>query len=169
MIILLNEWDMKFMEDTVRSIVRGWYDSIKILSPLPLDQQPNYNKYMREFTGEVKYTIRVIPAEHKDLVNNQTNNIPPDEVEYGLKNAGILLYAIPDVLPIYKDGVQVGVERYRPTKHDIFIVDDSSDRYYLRSMRDRIGEVLITLHRFVGGTPSGIFDGTIDSNGMGGD
>lgn len=162
---MLNKWDIQFMEESVRGIVISWHDSITVLSPLPLEKQPNYNMYMREFTGKIEYTTRTIPAERKDLVNNQTNNMPPDEVEYGVKNAGVLLYSIPDVLPVYDDnGIQTGTERYRPTKHDIFIIDDSDDRYYLRSMRDRIGEVLITLYRFVGGIPND----AMDSGNMGG-
>ena len=165
---MISKWDIHFMEDSVRNIVNNWHDSITILSPLPLDKQPNYNKLMREYTGDIKFSKRVIPAERKDLVNNHTNNFDPSEIEYGERNAGVLMYSIPDVIPKYDDdGKQIGTEWFRPNQHDIFIVDESDDRYYLRSMRDRVGEVLIILYRYVGGTPNGI--GTLEQLDEGGD
>lgn len=153
---MLNAWDIEFMRETVRDTVKAWNTTITILSPLPIEQQPNYNRQMREYTGEIKFTKLVIPAEHKDIVNNQTNDIQPDDILYGTKNAGVMMYAIPDIIPTYDtDGKQNGTKPYKPSIDDIFIIDASNDRYYLRSMRDRMGETLITICRYVGGTPNG--------------
>ena len=38
----------------------------------------------------------------------------------------------------------------------VFQVDDTDDRYYVRSIKDRIGQVLLTLMRYDGTTPNGI-------------
>jgi hypothetical protein len=158
---MLNSWDLQFMKDSVREVIGQWGDSITVLSPLPIDQQPNYNKLMHEFTGEIKFNNITIPAEHRDIVNNNTNDIDVNSVDYGEKDEGAILYSIPDVIPVYDaSGVQVGTQKYKPGVYDIITIDNSNDRYFIKSMRDRIGEVLILLYRFTGGTPNGI--GTLE-------
>jgi hypothetical protein len=153
---MLNGWDIEFMKESVHEVITAWNTTLTVLTPLPIDQQPNYNKLMCEYTGDIEYTKLIIPAERKDIVNNQTNDIKQDEVEYGEKNAGVMLYAIPDMIPTYDtNNVKTGMRAYKPAKDDIFIVDATDDRYYIRSMRDRMGETLVTLHRYVGGTPNG--------------
>lgn len=153
---MLNGWDIDFMKDTVHEIITAWNTTLTVLTPLPLNQQPNYNYLMREYTGEIAYTKLVVQAERKDIVNNQTNDIRPDNLEFGEVNAGTMLYAIPDIIPVYDaNGVKIGMRQYKPDKNDIFIIDNTDDRYYVRSMRDRMGETLVALHRYVGGTPSG--------------
>lgn len=159
---VLTHGDIEFMKNSVRDIIDQWHTTITIMQPLPLDEQPNYNKLMHEFTGDAAYEIIVISAERKDIVNNYTNNLPPDDTEYGEKNAGTILYAIPNVLPILNNnGRQIGVRQFKPHKESIVIVDDTQDRYHIVSMRDRIGETLITIKRYIGETPKG--SETIDS------
>jgi hypothetical protein len=153
---MLNAWDIEFMKEAVHDTIKSWNTTITILSPLPIEQQPNYNRQMREYTGDIKFTKLVMPAEHKDIVNNQTNDIKPDNTVYGTENAGTIMYSIPDIVTTYDaDGKPNGTRPYKPGIHDIFIIDASNDRYYLRSMRDRIGETLIVLSRYTGGTPNG--------------
>lgn len=170
---MLSKHDIEFMKESVRDVIDQWHTTITIMQPLPLDQQPNYNKLMHEFSGDALYETLVVPAERKDLVNNYTNSVPADETSYGKKNAGVMLYAIPNVIPVFDDnGNQIGVKRYIPNKDSIIVVDDTDDRYYIESIRDRIGEVLITIRRYVGDIPDGseyIDDEHIPTDGLGDD
>ena len=153
---MLTSHDIEFMKSSVREVISDWQTTIVIMQPLPLDKQPNYNKLMHEFNGDAVYETIVVQAERKDIVNNYTNNVPPDDTEYGEKNAGTILYAIPNIIPIMdENGNQVGVRLFKPHKEAVIIIDDTNDRYQITSMRDRIGELLITVKRYVGNIPQG--------------
>lgn len=143
------------MKDSVREIIGDWHTTITIMQPLPLNKQPNYNSLMREFTGDVLYNTITVPAERKDIVSNNTNLIDPKDSEYGENNAGTLLYAIPNIIPVIRNGKQVGVKRFKPNKDSTIIIDSSDDRYYIYSMRSRIGETLIAIRKHVGDIPNG--------------
>lgn len=165
MSVILTPYDIEFMKNTVRDIISQWHTTITIMQPLPVDKQPNYNKLMHEFTGDVLYETISVQAERKDIVNNYTNNLPPDDTEYGEKNAGTILYAIPNILPVCdSNGIQIGIRQFKPDKSAIIAIDDTADRYYISSMRDRIGEVLITIKRYTGDVPDG--SGDIDKENM---
>ena len=153
---MLTSHDIEFMKSSVREVISDWQTTIVIMQPLPLDKQPNYNKLMHEFNGDAVYETIVVQAERKDIVNNYTNNLPPDDTEYGEKNAGTILYAIPNIIPVMdENGNQVGVRLFKPHKEAVIIIDDTNDRYQITSMRDRIGEVLITIKRYTGNIPQG--------------
>ena len=51
--MMLTQGDIQFMKDSVREVVENWNTTITLMSPLPLDKQPNYNQYLREFNGDV--------------------------------------------------------------------------------------------------------------------
>lgn len=153
---MLTSHDIEFMKSSVREVISDWQTTIVIMQPLPLDEQPNYNKLMHEFNGDAVYETIVVQAERKDIVNNYTNNVPPDDTEYGEKNAGTILYAIPNIIPVMdENGNQIGVRLFKPHKEAVIIIDDTNDRYQITSMRDRIGELLITVKRYVGNIPQG--------------
>lgn len=153
---MLTSHDIEFMKSSVREVISDWQTTIVIMQPLPLDEQLNYNKLMHEFNGDAVYETIVVQAERKDIVNNYTNNVPPDDTEYGEKNAGTILYAIPNIIPVMdENGNQIGVRLFKPHKEAVIIIDDTNDRYQITSMRDRIGELLITVKRYVGNIPQG--------------
>lgn len=156
MSVMLTMGDIEFMKNSVRDVIDQWHTTITIMQPLPLDKQPNYDKLLREFTGDVLYETLLIPAERKDIVNNYTNDLPPDDTEYGEKNAGTILYAIPNIIPVYdENNVKIGIRQFKPHKEAVVIIDDTEDRYHITSMRDRIGEILIMVKRYVGDIPDG--------------
>lgn len=156
MSLMLTTNDIEFMKNSIRNIIDQWHTTIAIMQPLPLDKQPHYDKILREFTGDVLYETVLVPAERKDIVNNQTNDLPPDDTEYGEKNAGTILYAIPNIVPIYdENGIQIGIRQFKPHKESIIAIDDTLDRYHIVAMRDRIGETLIIIKRYVGEIPGG--------------
>lgn len=155
---MLTDWDLKFMNDCVHETIMSWRDNIIAYIPLPEEKQRNFNKYMREYTGPILYYKKRILAERTELVNNYNNSIQPDDIDYGRRDDGTLMYAIPDEIPIYNntDNSVSGYEKWRPDMFMIFQVDDSDDRYYVRSIKDRIGQVLLTIMRYDGTTPNGI-------------
>lgn len=154
--MMLTMGDIEFMKNSVRDVIDQWHTTITIMQPLPLDEQPNYDKILREFIGDVLYETISISAERKDIVNNYTNNLPPDDTEYGEKNAGTILYAIPNIIPIYNEnGIKIGVKQFKPHKEAVIAIDDTDDRYHIVSMRDRIGEILIMVKRYTGDIPDG--------------
>ena len=77
--MMLTQGDIQFMKDSVREVVENWNTTITLMSPLPLDKQPNYNQYLREFNGDVEYEIITVTAERKDIVNNYTNDVNPSD------------------------------------------------------------------------------------------
>lgn len=129
---MLNEYDIRFMENTVSEIINSWNDSLIVLVPLPMDQQTNWNPILKE--GKMIYTKKSIPAERKYIVNNYDTNVKPDDM--GDLQEGTILYAIPLDITIDKDM--------------LFMIDGETDVYRLRSMRGRIGEILIILYRLNG-------------------
>ena len=140
---MLNQYDIQFMEDSVRDVIRDWDTRIDIYSKCSIDMQPNYDNVMHEFSGDILCKKVSINAERRDLVANSTDD------------DGTILYSIPDV---------VDNKPYKPSLFDIVsICDNSDDMYYIKSIKDRIGESLVTLCRFVGNVPyiyttdSGIF------------
>jgi hypothetical protein len=149
---MLTRGDIEFMKNSVRDVINQWHTTITIMQPLPLEFQPNYNRLLHEFTGDVLYETILISAERKDIVNNYTNDLPPDDTEYGEKNAGKILYAIPNIIPVFdKNDKQIGIKQFKPHKESIIVIDDTDDRYHIMSMRDRIGETLITIKRYDNG------------------
>lgn len=146
---MLNAHDIAWMENTVREIINEWDTKIVIYSRLPLEEQPNYNHLMKEFVGDSYCTMLTIDAERKDIVNNMTNDPDPDNLDFGKKNNGTFLYAIHDIV----DG-----KPYKPSLHDIVTIGDD-EVYYIRSIRSRIGETLVSINRFVGNKPTILVDG----------
>lgn len=156
MSMMLTKGDIEFMKDSVRDVIDQWHTTITIMQPLPLDKQDNYDDMLHEFVGDIQYETILVQAERKDLVNNNTNNLPPDDTEYGEKNAGTILYAIKNIIPVYDDdGNIIGTKQFRPHNESVVIIDDTDDRYHIVSMRDRIGEILITIKRYTGDVPYG--------------
>lgn len=156
MSMVLTHGDIEFMKNSVRDVIDQWHTTITIMQPLPLEEQSNYDAILREFTGDVLYESISIRAERKDIVNNYTNDLPPDDTEYGEKNAGTILYAIPNIIQVLdEDNNIIDIKPFRPHKESIIVIDDTSDRYHIVSMRDRIGEILITIKRYTGSIPKG--------------
>ena len=158
---MLNAHDINWMENTVREIISEWNTKINIYSRLPLEKQPNYNHLMHEFIGDSYCNMITVMAERKDIVNNMTNDPDPDNLDFGRKNDGVFLYAIPDVIDVVEtftddsgnDVDETVTKKFLPTLHDIVTIGDG-EVYYVRSIRGRIGETLITIKRFTGNKPT---------------
>ena len=46
-------------------------------------------------------------------------------------------------------------KQFKPDEQAIIAIDNTEDRYHIISMRDRIGETLIMIQRYVGDIPDG--------------
>lgn len=141
---MLTAYDISVMEKDVQEILADWNMRIKILRPKPLTEQPNYNKIMHEFDGAVEYdTLENIPAERKDAPNIYIQDVKVED------NTGDRVYGYQTLsVPTIFNGEPLEID-----EDCIFIIDDSDDRYFVKSVRPRIGETIITVSRYVGGTP----------------
>lgn len=164
---VLNSHDISFMENSVMECINQWNSSIDCVRPLPVDEQPNWNSIMLEYSGDISYTRFTIPAERKDLTNYYSDSIDPAKSAYGDRDDGTLMYAIPITIPsrdvnnnlILDDSGRMIMIAFRPHEDDLYIVN--GDKYHVRIVKDRIGESLLVLYRLVGGTISG-YEETIE-------
>lgn len=157
---MLTKADINFMKESVRDVIGCWNTTITILQPK--SEQPNYNKLMNEFIGDPEYDAIVVPAERKDSVGATANKLSISDADYGIENGGDLFYAIPNVI----DG-----KPYKPIPHSVVIIDDSNDRYYIHNMKDRIGEIILTIKKHVGNKPTNtdVHEDKIPTDGLGED
>lgn len=155
---LLNDYDLKWMNDCVHEVLHSWHDHIIALIPLPEDRQKNFDPVMREFLGPIYFYKKILRAERVELVQSMYNGTPPDDIDYGRRDNGELMYAIPDDIPIFDDGLHVhGFENWKPDIFTIFDLNDGSgDKYYVRTIKERIGQRLLMMYRYDGTTPNGI-------------
>lgn len=154
---LLNEYDRKWMNDCVHETIKSYGDSIVAFIPLPVDRQKNYNRIMREFVGPIYYYKKIIRAERVELSNGYYDGIQPEDVDYGRRDDGQLMYAIPDDIPIFDDAMKIhGFENWLPEMFMVFQIDGTNDRYYVRTVKKRIGQSLLLLYKYDGTTWNGI-------------
>lgn len=147
---ILTSYDIQMMNCDVRDIIIGWNTTVTILRPKPLAQQTNYNSLAREYTGSIIVdTISNVPAERKDITNYLLTNLRGDLA--GLVSDGDQVYAIP--LKYMVDGVLTDIIIQTT---DIFILPDrSGDKFMVKAIKNRIGEQLVVLNPYMGGTISG--------------
>lgn len=150
---MLNKFDVEFMESSVRECINAWDTKLICIRPKPIKEQPNWNKLMGEYSGEVLYNEIEVPAERKDQANYYIDGISKDNGIYGLRDDGSLMYAIPLLIPDKDiDGNDI-MKQFIPDENDIWVVDN--EKYYVRMIKLRIGETLIVINKSVGGTISG--------------
>lgn len=154
---MLNDFDRQFMGDSVHEAIFSFDNYITAFIPLPEEKQKNFDKILREFTGPVLYYKKIVLAERIEQVQDYNDSTKQDDIDYGRRDSGKLAYSIPDDIPIVDDlGNINGYENYRPSQFDIFKVDDSDDRYFVETVKDRIGQYVLTICKYDGTTPNGI-------------
>ena len=148
---MLSKHDLEWMSDTVARTITPWDGYMTLKRPLPEDQQPNYNKMMREYTGEIMYElIEDIPTESLDMTN--INHESTDVGIGGDKINGDAVYCIPKKYT-NKRGDMVEV---KPEPFDIVLLSEYQDNIYrISDMRNRIGEIILILRKISGGTEVG--------------
>lgn len=146
---MLTQYDISIMENSVRDIIGMWNTRLKVLKPLPIDQQPNWNEHMHEYSGEIHYTEYVnVPMERKDQVNM---NIYDTDIRNGAGDD--------------RDG------RITLTTSDTNIfIDDTcriiymDEQWRVSMIRQRIGEKILILNKIVGSNEkwANVPDSTVD-------
>lgn len=154
---LLNNFDRQFMDDSIHETIFSFDNYITAFIPLPEDKQRNFDKLIREYTGPVLYYKKIVLAERIELVQDYNDSTRQDDIDYGRRDSGKLAYSIPNDIPIVDDYGNInGYECYRPSQFDVFKVDDSDDMYFVESVKDRIGQYVLTINKYDGTTVNGI-------------
>lgn len=151
---MLSQHDIDTMGQTVRDILTSWNTHITMYVPKPEDQQTNWNAKMREYTGDIDYNATDLPANRQDYINDLKVSINMNAA--GKMDDESVTYAVPDMIQVYNTDTKITSNVPVKVPYDaIFRLDDSDDRYHVSSVKVRIGEIIITMKRYVGGTPSG--------------
>lgn len=141
---MLTQYDIDIMAKDVDEIIRDWGEVITIKRPKPIASQTNWNPILHEYSGEVLYDIiSNIPAERKDIMNIYLQDIKVED-NTGKREYGYQAFAI----PIIVNNLPLDIDM-----NDIFIIDDSGDEYFVKSVRPRIGENIVLIAKYVGGKP----------------
>lgn len=143
---MITQHDINMMSNTVMDIIESWGTFAKILVPKPEDEQPNYNKLLREYTGAIEYdTIENVPVERLEVVNEYHQD--RSRIKAGTKIDSSIQYKF----PIEFDNKPLVI-----TPDMIFIFDDNDEeKYHINTIRDRIGETIVDVDLITGGTDSG--------------
>lgn len=144
---MLTQYDINMMEEQVMEILESWGSKATILVPKPENEQPNWNKIMREYTGNIKYNrIDNVPTERLDVVN-EYNIADMSYVKAGNKTEASSLYKFP---------VRLNGEPLEITPDMIFMFNgDETKKYHINTIRKRIGETIVDVDLITGGTDSG--------------
>lgn len=143
---MLTQYDIDMMSDTVMDILKSWNIKARILIPKPEDEQPNWNPIMREYTGDIEYDILDdVPVERLEVTNeydgNRSHMKAGDKVESSIQ---------------YKFPIEFNGEPLVITPDMLFIFNNNDkEKYQINTIRNRIGETIVDVNLFVGGTDSG--------------
>lgn len=146
---MLTQHDISMMESTVMGILASWGTTVNILVPKPEEEQPNYNKLMREYTGDIIYdTIEDVPIERLEVVNEYHND--RSQMKAGTKTESSILYK----LPVWFNDKPLVI------KPDMIFVfkDNPKEKYHINTIRNRVGETIVDIDLIVGGTDSGVIN-----------
>lgn len=143
---MLTQNDINMMKDTVMDILKSWGTVAKIFIPKPEDEQPNFNKIMREYTGDIEYDIlENVPAERLEVVNEYHSD--RNVMKAGTKTESGIQYKFP---------AEFNNKPLVITPDMIFTFDNNdNDKYHINTIRKRIGETIVDVDLIVGGTDSG--------------
>ena len=132
---MLTRYDIAMMEDTVRNIISMWDMRLTVLKPLPIDQQPNWNEHMHEYSGEIHYIqYDNVAMERKDQTNT---NIYDFDIRLGAGDDkdGYLVFTTSDLNTFVDDTCKILY---------------NGERWRVAEFRQRIGEKIILLRKVVG-------------------
>lgn len=132
---MLTPYDISMMENSVRDIISMWDTRLTVLKPLPIDQQPNWNEHMHEYSGDIHYMKYVnVPMERKDQVNM---NIYDTDIRAGAGDDkdGRLTFTTSDLNTFIDDTCRIIYE---------------GDQWRISIERPRIGEIVMIVTKIVG-------------------
>lgn len=136
--------DLEHMEKDIRNVISNSYTTIDIHNILPKEQQPNWNRLLREMDGDILYDIQLsIPCEivGTDELNKYISNI--EIISAGNKYNGTVMMNIPFK---YHYGYVVHVVNL---KNDS-IIKYNDELYRIISIHPKEFENCVLLHKMVG-------------------
>jgi hypothetical protein len=145
---MLSDGDIKRMGADVRNAISDWDASVVIKMPKPINEQPNYNKLMREFTGDVVYNEYPISGEWRSKAENKQLNTSVSGDS--MVNKAILV--LPDIFNV---DITTVINTIDVCTKDSVIYDDIDRKYRITSIRTNIGQVSLELLQLVGGDING--------------
>ena len=150
---MLTQYDTLMMEDDVRSIIGMWGLTVSVLKPLPIADQPNWNKLMHEYGGDICYTLyKNVPFERKDQFHTIVYDMNIDSGA-GDSDVGRLTFTTSDLNLFVDDTCRVIYE---------------NEQWRVINVKERIGEKIVIVERIVGSTEKWATtpSNTIDLNGV---
>lgn len=143
---MLTKHDIAMMEGDVIDILESWGTKATILKPKSESEQSNWNPLMREYTGDIDYTvIEDVPVERLEVVNEYHTD--RNQTKAGVRTESSILYKFPAVF----NGKPLTI-----TPDMIFIFNgNDNEKYHVNTIRNRIGETIVDVDLMVGGTDSG--------------
>ena len=132
---MLTRYDIAMMEDTVREIIGMWDMRLTVLKPLPIDQQPNWNKHMHEYSGEIHYTqYDNVAMERKDQTSTNIYNFDI-RLGAGDDKDGYLVFTTSDLNTFVDETCRILYD---------------GEQWRVTEFRQRIGEKIMLLSKVVG-------------------
>lgn len=132
---MLTRYDIAMMEDTVRDIISMWDMRLTVLKPLPIDQQPNWNEHMHEYSGVIHYIqYNNVAMERKDQTNTSIYDFDI-RLGAGDDKDGHLVFTTSDLNTFIDDTCKILY---------------NGERWRVEEFRQRIGEKIMLLRKVVG-------------------
>lgn len=132
---MLTRYDIAMMEDTVRDIISMWDMRLTVLRPLPIDQQPNWNEHMHEYSGEIHYTqYDNVAMERKDQTSTNIYNFDI-RLGAGDDKDGYLVFTTSDLNTFVDETCRILYD---------------GEQWRVTEFRQRIGEKIMLLSKVVG-------------------
>ena len=64
----INKKNLSDIDKTINGIIMDWADTVEIWNIRPIEEQPNWNKFMREIDGEIMYDKLIdVPVQLTDM------------------------------------------------------------------------------------------------------
>ncbi len=149
---MLTAHDISIMENTVRGIICMWDTTVTVLKPLPIDEQPNWNEHLHEYSGEIAYNqYDNIMMERKDQVSTHMYD---EDIKDGAgdMNDGRLVFNTSDKNSFIDKTCRLLYDGHQ---------------WKIDTIKHRIGEILIIVSKIVGSnenwakSPSNVGDANV--------
>lgn len=139
----INKKNLLDINRTVNGIIMDWADTVEIWNIRPIEEQPNWDKFMREIDGEIMYDkLMDVPIQLTDL--------SPVELETsvaGDKFIGEMVLYIPLEYKYNNEIIPVSIN-----EDSLFILyGDVNNPWRVKTMKRLPGERIVRIIHKVGG------------------
>ncbi len=148
---MLTSLDKQIMSNDIGNIIDDWSEYVQIWTPLPKEQQPNYNNLMREFVGEILYDKQLdVPAEEVRATDAKTELITNNAGDKHIERLVICVpiqYKYTDPDTDVTNLMDIDID-----EHSLIVFNSDPDsRWRIERSRRRLGEYMLYLYKMIGG------------------